>query len=409
MRKKFENEALLRETITRYYMTAKMAGDIGQHVAWVTSGAPVELLYAADIIPIYPENHAAMIGAQKMAPELCMAAEERGFSPDICSYARSNFGSLFTGESPIGGEPKPDFLLCCNNICGTVMKWYEHLATYLNVPMILIDTPFQHNAIDPHAARYVERQLRELVEFIETISGKPFSMERLEEVVRLAQEAARLWREILSLAQNRPSPMTCFDMFVHMAPIVCLRGTQDAVDYYRRLKSEVEKRVQDGIGAIDQETYRLVWDNLPIWYKMRWLSETYASLGASFVAATYTAAWGTMSASSGSDPMQALAEAYLGVYTNRGLSYRADTLAEMVNDYTADGLIMHSNRSCKPYSFGQLEIARIVTERTGVSTLVLESDMNDSRVWSEAQMRTRIEAFIETLAENKQQDDGRHS
>ena len=193
--------------------------------------------------------------------------------------------------------------------------------------------------------------------------------------------------------------MTCFDMFIHMAPIVCLRGTQDAVDYYRSLKQEVERRVQEATGAIEHERYRLVWDNLPIWYRLKGLSDMFASLGACLVAATYTAAWGGMAASSEGEPLAAVAEAYLGVYTNRGLEFRADTLTRMARDYKAHGLVMHSNRSCKPYSFGQLELARIVTERTRVPALVLEADMNDSRVYSEAQIATRIEAFIETLGE----------
>ena len=364
MRRKFANESLLREIMTQYYMRAKMAEATPQPVAWVTSGAPVEILYAADIIPIYPENHAAMIGARKMATDLCAAAEEKGFSRDICSYARSDLGSIFTGRSPIGGEPKADFLLCCNNICGTVMKWYENLTQYLEIPMVFIDTPFQHDGIDPHAVRYVERQLRELIEFIENLTGKPFSMARFEEVLQLTQEATALWREVLALARSVPSPMTCFDMFIHMAPIVCLRGTQDAVDYYRSLKQEVERRVQEATGAIEHERYRLVWDNLPIWYRLKGLSDMFASLGACLVAATYTAAWGGMAASSEGEPLAAVAEAYLGVYTNRGLEFRADTLTRMARDYKAHGLVMHSNRSCKPYSFGQLELARIVTERT---------------------------------------------
>ena len=59
---------------------------------------------------------------------------------------------------------------------------------------------------------------------------------------------------------------------------------------------------------------------------------------------------------------------------------------------------MHSNRSCRAYSFGQYELARRLEDKHGIPSLMLEADMNDSRSWSDEQMNTRIEAFMETLA-----------
>jgi len=40
----------------------------------------------------------------------------------------------------------------------------------------------------------------------------------------------------------------------------------------------------------------------------------------------------------------------------------------------------------------------MVTERTGLPVLIIEADMTDSRVYSEAQVRERVEAYIESLA-----------
>ncbi|MCK5557654.1 MAG: 2-hydroxyglutaryl-CoA dehydratase, partial [Candidatus Hydrogenedentes bacterium] len=47
----------LQQIMIEYYMEAKMAEGTERKLAWVTSGAPVEILYAADVIPLYPENH----------------------------------------------------------------------------------------------------------------------------------------------------------------------------------------------------------------------------------------------------------------------------------------------------------------------------------------------------------------
>jgi len=389
----------LYETIGQYYLEAKMAEGSERKIAWVTSGAPVEILYAGDVIPIYPENHAALCGARKMAVELCAAAEERGFSRDVCSYARTDFGAIYTGTSPTGGLPKPDFLLCCNNICGTVTKWYQHLQRHFGVPLVFLDTPFQHNGPKEQSIAYVRVQLEGVMRSVGEIVGKPIEMDRLEETLGLALRASMLWAEILDLLANRPSPMTSFDTFVHMAPIVVLRGTHQCIDYYELLLSEMKQRVAEGIGAVPGERWRLGWDNIPIWFKLRELSEKFAEHRACLVAATYAHSWAAMvSPTSSTDPLGGMAEAYTNVYINSGLPTRARVLAEMVDEYALDGFVMHSDRSCRAYSFGQYDLARMLTEQHGIPALIIEADMCDSRVYADEQANTRIEAFMETLA-----------
>ena len=96
--------------MTTYYIEAKMAEQNGKKVAWITSGGPVEPLIAMDVIPVYPENHGAMIGASKMGIDLCQKAEAMGYSSDLCSYARSDISCATINGGPIGGLPKPDML-----------------------------------------------------------------------------------------------------------------------------------------------------------------------------------------------------------------------------------------------------------------------------------------------------------
>lgn len=42
-----------------YYLEAKTARDINRKAAWTVGTFPVELVYAMDVLPIYPENTAA--------------------------------------------------------------------------------------------------------------------------------------------------------------------------------------------------------------------------------------------------------------------------------------------------------------------------------------------------------------
>lgn len=384
----------MKQLITDYYIEAKTTEE--KPICWITSGGPVEFLIAMGVIPVYPENHGAMCGASKIAVGLAEIAEGMGFSPDVCSYARLDIGGALTKGGAIpGGLPEPDFLLCCNNICGTVVKWYEELARMFDVPMFLFDTPFIHGSKPAHATEYVKRQCLELISFLEEHTRTKWSDERFEQVALLSVEGVELWKEVLKTAESRPSPFTCFDAFIHMAPIVTLRGTQEVVEYYKLLRDEMWQRVADGVGAVPDEKFRLIWDNIPIWYEMRNLGNLFAGNGACLVADTYTTAWAVDIRIE--DPLTSMADAYTKVYLNISIDLMLEQLTALMERFSADGLVMHSNRSCKPYSLGQYDLARAVTERTGKPALIIEADMTDSRAYSEAQTRQRVEAFLESL------------
>jgi len=403
-KKKIHSAKAMRQLMTDYYTKAKIAeADGSKKIAWITSGGPVEPLHAMDVIPIYPENHGAMLGASRMSVEMCQVAEDMGYSRDLCSYFRGDIGSAVTKQSPIpGGLPKPDFLVACNNICGTVTKWYEVLARYFDVPMFLIDTPFIHQEKTEQSAVYVTAQMQEYFNFLEEQCGTSFDMDRFQEVANLSMEGVRLWNKVLSTCENSPSPISCFDAFFFLGPIVTLRGTEENNEFYRGLLAELEERVAQGIAAVDNEKYRLLWDNLPIWYSLRPLSELFSSYGACLVADTYTNAWARQKIDP-ENPLESLAQCYTEIYLNIDIEIMVKEIKGLISRYKADGFVLHSNRSCKPYSLGQYDIARMIQEETGIPTLIIEADMTDDRVYSEAQAKTRIEAFIETLESKRKQ------
>jgi bcr-type benzoyl-CoA reductase subunit B len=398
----FKKQKKMKEIMTVYYMEAKSARVGGRKVAWITSGGPVEPLIAMDVIPVYPENHGAMIGASKMGTGLCETAESMGYSSDLCSYARSDIACATVNGGPIGGLPRPDMLVCCNNICGTVLKWYEIQARYFNVPLFILDTPFCHAGFAEEARRYVRRQLDEYIVFLEKACGSKMDHDRMKEVGRLSLEGQRLWQAVLDTTTHSPAPMSAFDAFYHLALIVTLRGTREVIDYYTQLLEKMKDRVAKGIGAVPNEKYRLLWDNIPIWHRTRWLSQKFASHDACLVADTYTSAWcGTMKYIDENRFFDSMAEAYTRIYLNIGVDEMARTVLDMVDKYGVDGIVMHSNRSCKPYSFGQYDIQKIVERERGIPSLMIEADMVDERSFSESQVSTRIDAFMEMIKQRK--------
>ncbi len=401
-KRKIKSVKKMKEIMTNYYIEAKTADQTGKKIAWITSGGPVEPLIAMDVIPVYPENHGAMIGASKMGVDLCEKSEEMGYSRDLCSYARTDIACSPINGGPIGGLPKPDMLICCNNICGTVLKWYEIQARYYDVPLFILDTPFCHTEFSIEAKEYVKKQINEYLKFLEMVCDKQFDYDRMKQVGQLSLKGQRLWQAVLDTTVHQPAPMSAFDAFFHLALIVTLRGTQIVVDYYSSLLDEMRERITSGISAVHNEKHRLLWDNIPIWYRTRWLSEKFASHDACLVADTYTSAWcSSLKYINEGNFLDTMADGYTKIYLNLGVDKMAEHVIEMIDKYNANGIVMHSNRSCKPYSFGQYDILKIVKEKRDIPALVIEADMVDERSFSESQIETRIDAFMEVLKARK--------
>ncbi len=389
--------ARTKELISLHYLAGRYANG-HRPVAWVTSGGPVEILQALGYYVLYPENHGALCGARRAVVDISTEAENAGYSRDICSYARTDIGSVLSGKTPVGKLPKPDLLLACTNICQTVLHWYRVLADHFNVPLILIDTPFVYDEAPDHAIKFVRRQLEDSIPVSEQVAGKTLEYKKLQEVLQLSKDATELWLEIMGRGKQHPAPLSVFDQFIHMAPIVEMRGLKTTVDFYSQLLKELDERISKGIGALKKERKRLLWDNLPIWYRLRYLSEYLAERGIAVVASTYTNAWGELAPLINVDkPLDSMARTYLYPILNKGTKYKLNTMRRMVEDFDLNGVILHSDRSCKPYSIGQVDQRNRLIKEYNIPALLLEADHDDPRAYAEEQVASRLAAFMEML------------
>lgn len=393
--RQLESNTLLQQIMFRYMLEGHAASEEGR-LAWVTSGFPVEIPVAMGVGVSYPEQYGAVVGSQKVGPMICGFAEDVGYSQELCSYARAGIGSaLKPDESPMDGLPPPQALLACNNICGTVLRWYDAVSEITGAPVHLFDTPPLENGQPPHHKQYVKRGISKLVDFLAQTFNTTLEEDKLRATAELSSKAIGLWTQSLEACKNAPSPLNCADRFLAMAPVVSMRGTEHIIGFYQSLLDEVQMRVREGLGAIRDEKVRLLWDNIPPWHAIFKFFNGLAKKGVVFPADTYTHAWS--GSIQGDDLFDSVATIYSNVYLNKGLDAKVDKMCELIKDYDLDGFVMFSVRSCKRYSLGQLVSKELVTERTGVPGVVVEGDMVDSRVFSMAQIETRIDALLEML------------
>jgi benzoyl-CoA reductase/2-hydroxyglutaryl-CoA dehydratase subunit BcrC/BadD/HgdB len=395
---------VLKETMAAYYaalgdaVTRKTAP-----VAWCTSVGPAELLRALGYQVFFPENHAAMLGATRRANELMPRAHALGYSPDICSYLTSDIGAFLAGETPLagfglGGVPQADVLVFNTNQCRDVRDWFEFYGRRWGAPVVGIRSPRSIDEVRPDDVEGVASQIEALIPPLEAVAGRRLDPTRLAEAVQVSRDCSDLWRACLETGAHHPAPLTFFDGTIHMGPAVVLRGAPEAPAYYRTLLAELEGRAAAGDAAVPDESYRLYWEGMPIWGRLRALGTLLADFRTAVVASTYCNSW-IFSALDPADPVRSMARASLELFIVRSEEPKERYIEEMARFYDVDGIVFHDCRTCPNNTNTRYGMPRRLAERMGIPTLVLDGDVNDLRCFSDEQSRTNLEGFVELLAD----------
>jgi benzoyl-CoA reductase/2-hydroxyglutaryl-CoA dehydratase subunit BcrC/BadD/HgdB len=395
-----------RNYVKKFYEDAHRAKAEGRPVAWVASTFPVEMLLAMDVFPVWPENYASLCAARQVSVRLCELAESKGFSKDLCSYARCGIGSLFEKEAdlPEGGMPEPDFLVASTCACDTHFKWFQFVSRHFRVPLFLLDVPYNIGGADSehlekaHIEFYVLR-LEELIDFLERQTGTKMDKDRLRETIALSDRTSQLWMEIQNHRKTIPTPMDARDAFSAVFFMLCVPGTQMAVDFYEKLRDEVKERAEKRFGVIENERYRLVWDNLPLWFDLKFF-EYLNGLGAVVVAETFSHVW--MGRLNPSKPLESLAKKYLPNFANCSVDRKIDLIENLVKDFRADGVILPTNWGCRMMSVGETIVKETIYERLGVPSLIIDVDSSDWRNYNETHVKTNVEVFLQIISGKKQ-------
>jgi len=402
-RRDFEATNTMKVVMGKYFASLCQGPAQGKKTAWCTSVGPAELLQALGFNVYFPENHGAMLGASRMATDMIPSANARGFSPDICSYLTSDIGAHLKGQSPIQkmklpGPPKADVLVFNTNQCRDVKDWFQFYAREWNVPCIGIHTPRSIGEVDDALVEYVGGQIESLVAPLEKVAGAKLDPGRLREVIDLSRQCTVLWKAVLETAAHSPAPIAFFDDTIQMGPAVVLRGTKEAVDYYRLLLAELKERVAGDVPAVPGERFRIYWEGMPIWGKLKNLSTQFAELKTCVVASTYCNSW-IFEALDPADPFRSMARAYSSIFICRSDDRKEQYIGEMIAKYRIDGVLYHDAKTCPNNSNCRYELPQRMGKKTGKPFLIVHGDLNDLRLYSEEQTRTNIEAFVEQLAQ----------
>jgi len=417
--RKDQSQELQKQMIARHFKRLAHCEETGEKAVYTfVPGNLTELILSFDLLPVLPEINALQSGMRKLSGDYIGRAEKAGHSEDVCTYVKCDIGMKQAGNiGPTGDKlPDPSLLLLSYTGCFTFMKWFELLREeYNQAATVMLQVPYQADGeIKPEMRDYVVQQLKEVViPELERVSGKKYDEDRLKENLRLSAKAEDDLVWVLQSAKRKPSPIDgYFAAVYYIGPIFsAFRGTQGAVDYYAALRREIEVRIAEGRGPItpegelSDEKYRLVIEGPPNWTSFREFWKMFYDEGAVVVASTYSKVGGVYDFGFRHDPerpLESLAEYCLGCYTNHNLKGRIDMLSRYVKEYHADGFMINSVKSCNSFSAGQLLMLREVERISGRPGGFFESDLVDPRYFSAANIKNRVESYLQMLEQRRQ-------
>ena len=412
--------ALINETYTKSVEAAKR----GKPTAWCMVnwwlGDPI--LKAMDVEIVYPENYGAVCAAFGAAPPYLERSSAEGFPTHMCGYARNCLGYTarmadlgeIPPEAPLGGMPKPMLLLSSGAICDARYKWFQALGRYLDAPVWTLEFPhpgIKESLIEgsyEHAINFMVEELKEFVAFIEHLLDKKMDYDKLEEIIKDIIEMNRIWHEINELRKARPCPMHSRDFWTGMNASLYPSGNLKVpIDLYRKMYDEVVYRVNNKIGAIPEEKYRLAFAELPPWHSLGFFDRL-AEKGWNFVIES----WAyhppkPIDLSKVSDPLERIAKySYqwlTGYYAGAAIAkeafgYMAYPYLEFARDYQIDGAFFHFLLTCRAASTHLILAQNQLMEKLKIPSQLVEGDIVDLKLFDPADALRKAEIFEEAMS-----------
>jgi benzoyl-CoA reductase subunit B len=435
------SEKKKKRSSAKTLQTAREAGYFGKKMldntrAAVEEGRPVAwsmvdwwlggtIAKAMDVELVFPENYGAFCAAVRAAEENLEYSESDGFPSSLCGYARNCLGYarklsennfVIPANAAGGGLPRPTFLLGCGAVCDARYKWFQSLSRYMHAPVWNLEFPqtgvaeifIEGNKEDN--IKFMVKELKDFVAFLENLLGKKMNWDKLEERLDILFKTHKLAHEVDLLRKAVPSPMHSTDFWAVMIPHLYLPDDREALEFYQRVYDEVKNKVDNNIGAIPNEKYRMLFSELPPWHTLGFFDEVAAKHGIAFVMESWNyhvpPPLPAEEREAAKDPLELIARySYHKFHQTAHIAKKYDIdpmifvapFLEYVQDYRADGLMGHPLMSCRPATYTIMHLRNLLLDKFKVPGIIVEGDIIDQRVFNEEEAYAKIEAFVETM------------
>ncbi|MFH1338322.1 MAG: 2-hydroxyacyl-CoA dehydratase family protein [Candidatus Omnitrophota bacterium] len=360
-------------------------------VAWRNSFVPTEMLFALDIVPFPPESVISMFANSHLTDDILTIAEDNNYSRDTCSFLRGTIGAAIDNYMPM-----PDFFIVTSLYCHGSAQTFYSLSKRYNKEFYYIDIPSHYSRV--YVVDYVARQIEDITKKMAQKIKREFDLNKLKEAIDYSNQARNYYLKVNELRKNKPTPMLGIEAIDYAIMLAHTFGCKEMVEICKTLYNELKQRVDNGKGSLDEERHRILWRHLRPYYTIEPLEylEIRHKAAIVFEEVNYVY-WPEMDPE---QPFRSLAKKLLSNpatdFSNKWLNYTIS----LVEQYEVGGLVEFAHWGCR-YLTANTQIVKETFQAKNIPILVIEGDCIDRRDYSDGQIKTRIDAFIEILNRKK--------
>ena len=349
--------------------------------AWMSTKFPLELAAAFDLEVFCPESFGAASAQRGTAPALLGAADRRGYGRDLCSYTRM-------GLAAARELPRPDVLLCCDNICTNMVQWYQALSQMTGAPLLLLDIPYQcTGGVSEETLNYLEAQFYRSAEALERITGRKWDEAAFRRCCEIENESAEIWERILDRSYAPDAALESFELYDAMPLLVTGRCSVGTAARLRAMEAELSQRPRR-----QERRYRIFFEGTPCFPIFSELKEALSRRKITVAADTLTP-----SLTFRYEDLRGLLRAYCGTINGTGLDAGLARRLELCRRARVDGVLVHYNRSCRAWCAALPELERRMREALGIPVISFGGDQGDPDANAPAQLETRLDGLLELM------------
>ncbi len=361
-------------------------------IAWRSSFVPSEILFALDIIPFAPEGVISMFANSHLTDEILKVAEDHDCSRDTCSFLRGITGSVINNYMPM-----PDFLIATSLYCHGSAQVFKSLSKKYGKDFFYIDVPFHYDR--PYAVDYVAKQLKNMMEKMAEKAGRRLDIDRLKQAIVYSNQARDYYVKVNELRKHKPTPMLGGEAIDYAIMLAHTFGCEDMVEVCKVLYEEIKERVDKDVSPIGEEKHRILWKQLRPYYTNSLFDYIERTHKAAIVFEEANCVyWKEMNPE---EPFKSLAKKLLSNYGFGQVQRWLDFTNGFVIDYSIDGIIEFAHWGCRYLSASTQIVKEEILQAKKIPLLIIDGDCIDRRDYSDGQIKTRIDAFIEILGRKK--------
>lgn len=364
---------------------------------------PPEILHAMDTAPVFVEllSTVASFAPKRVFPDKVEKYLDHGYESGLpgtlCAGQLGGAGAMMYGDVPV-----PDLILSgAPGFCDVNSKIMEYTARTLDVPLLNLDIS-SHN--DQRGLDYYRQSFRHMISRLEEFTGNKLDEDRLRETVENTNQVIELGNEIFELQAAVPSPIPSEYNFFNMAVRFSMGGRPEAINFFKGVLNSALRKMKKGEGALREEKVRCLWlytgvyfdPLIYLWLRRIGMNVSMDILSYFPVQPIDTTSMDTM--------IDGLAEEALNFPMIRQMKGALDAPGSWIEDmvslarkFKVDCCIFFNNPACKRAGGSYRLLSDRIKKEAGVPVLKVEADAWDSRLTSMAEIKEKVESFLETV------------